>query len=202
VSAYSNGGPKPARDVAQAALDELLVNIRLENTVFFPDVVNALLRQAPVRVEGENFGREGRNKSYGVIDASRRSPHYRQSEPVMVQSQRTNRRQSEQYVILKATEWTAYTIASKTPKAYAITVKAKSSGATAEARLIVGDQVRSVTLSPNGWSEIKLEPVSLAQGTNRLQWMVKSGVVDLDWLELNPAENSQAASADPQIVPR
>ena len=60
VAAYSRDGEKPSREIAQQAFDELLVNIRLENCVFFPDVVNAMLRRAPGRIEGENFGRTGR----------------------------------------------------------------------------------------------------------------------------------------------
>jgi hypothetical protein len=194
VAAYSRGGPKPSSEVAQAALTELLANIRLQNCAFYPDVVNAMLRQAPARIEGENFGQEGLNKSYFVKDARRRSKVYRPSEPVMVTSLGTNRWQSGQFITLGPTEWTAYTIRSGAPKEYRLALRAKAADAPAEAQIAVGDQVRSVTISGSAWSEIKLGVVALAQGPNRLVWRVQSGVADLDWLDLSLVETNQESA--------
>jgi len=175
VTAYSRGGPKPSSEVAQAAFTELVANIRLENCAFFPDVVNAMLRRAPARIEGENFGQEGLNKSYFVKDASRRSKVYRPSEPVMVTSLGTNRWQSGQFITLGPTEWTAYTIRSGAPKEYRLTLRAKAAEAPAEAQIAVGDQVRSVTISGNAWSEIKLGAIALAAAVlslgSRRKWI-------------------------------
>ena len=98
VAAYSRGGDKPARETAQKAFDELLVNIRLENCVPFPDVVNAMLRRAPARIEAENYGQEGQNKSFFVKDSNHHSQRYRVSEPVCVTSCETNGRR-------KAGQW-------------------------------------------------------------------------------------------------
>jgi endoglucanase len=201
VAAYSRGGEKPSREIAQQAFDELLVNIRLENCVFFPDVVNAMLRRAPVRIEGENYGQDGLNKSYFVHDTNRLSKYYRLSEPVAITSRETNRQQSDQYVSLNAKEWTAYTIASEFPKDYQLTIKVKAVDAPAEAQLISGNQVRQVTITQNTWQEIKLDAITLVQRTNRLRWLVTSGVADLDWIELSPAEKSQQAERrSPDLV--
>ena len=84
VAAFSRGRAKPLRQAAQQTLDELLENIKLENCVYYPDVVNAILRRVPGSVEAENYGHDGAGKSYSVKDASVRSEYYRTSEPVPV----------------------------------------------------------------------------------------------------------------------
>jgi len=201
VAAYSRGSDKPARETAQKAFDELLVNIRLENCVPFPDVVNAMLRRAPARIEAENYGQEGQNKSFFVKDSNHHSQRYRVSEPVCVTSCETNGRPSGQYVTMNATEWTAYTIWSQVPKEYKLTVKVKAGDAPAKAQLIVGDQVRSLTITEKTWTEIRLAAITLANGTNRLRWLVNSGVVDLDWLELSSTEkNDESANRRPPVL--
>ena len=147
-----------------------------------------MLRQAPARIEAENFGQEGPNKSYYVRDTTRRAKVYRTSEPVMITSFGSNRWQSGQYITLGATEWTAYTIRSEAAKDYRLSVRARAVQAPAEALVTIGEQVRPVTISSNGWSEINLGSVRLAQGPNRVVWQVQTGAADLDWLDLGPAQ--------------
>jgi hypothetical protein len=184
VVAYSRGGAKPSRDVAQAAFAELLNNIRLDHCTFFPDVVNAMLRQAPARIEAENYGQEGFNKSYFVKDTQRLSKVYRTSEPVLVTTLGTSDWRSGQYITLGATEWTAYTIGSATTKEYRLTARAKAAASAAEGQLVLGDQVLRAALPSTGWTEIKLGTLALAQGPNRLVWHINKGIADLDWIEL------------------
>jgi hypothetical protein len=190
ITTYSRDGDKPSREVAQQAFDELLVNIRLENCVFYPEVVNAMFRRAPARIEGENFGQDGQNQSYFVDHPEQLSKYYRLTEPVAVTSRETPRRQSDQYVTLHAKEWTAYSIWSESVTNYRVAVKVKAD-MPAGAELIIGDQVRPVTIAQNTWNEIELGTVTLSQGTNHLKWLVTSGAADLDWLELSPAEKAK-----------
>ncbi len=59
VAAYARGGPQPARALAQQAFDELLINLRLENCVFFPGVVNnraRLVALTTVSFPAYNYG--------------------------------------------------------------------------------------------------------------------------------------------------
>ena len=192
VAAYSRGGEKPSREIAQQAFDELLVNIRLENCIFFPDVVNAMLRRVPARIEGENYGRDGYNKSYFVQDTNHLSKFYRLSEPVAITARETAiPKHSDQNITLNALEWTAYSITSESPKDYQVTIRVKAVDAPAEGQLISGNQVRQVTIPQNTWHEIKLEAIRLNRGMNRLKFLVTTGVADLDWIELSPAEKSQ-----------
>ncbi len=200
IAAYSQGGEKPSSGTAQKALDQLLVNIRLENCTFFPEVVNAMFRRAPAKIEGENYGHDGPNRSYFVKNTNYLSKYYRLSEPVSIISQEATRRQSDQYATVNAKDWTAYTIWSESPKKYKMNVRVKAADGPAEARIIVGDQVRTVMIPQNTWSEIELDAIALTQGTNRLKWLVTSGVADLDWLELSPAEKKQQAASRSSTV--
>jgi alpha-L-rhamnosidase len=192
VAAYSRGEAKPSREIARQAFDELLVNIRLENCDFFPDVVNAMLRRAPARIEGENYGQDGFNQSYFVQNTNRLSKFYRLSEPVAITSRETIiKKHTDQNITLKAEEWTAYSITSESTSDYQVTIRVRAVDAPAEAQLISGNQVRQVTITQNTWQEIKLDPIILAQGTDRLKWLVTRGVVDLDWIDLSPAGKNQ-----------
>jgi aryl-phospho-beta-D-glucosidase BglC (GH1 family) len=196
VTGYSRGEQKPSPEIAQKAFDELLANIRLENCVYFPDVVNAMMRRVPARIEAENYGEQGLNKSYFVKDPERHSKFYRIAEPVSVGVTGGNRWQSGQYISLDSTEWTSYTISSDAPKACEIVVKAKAASGPATLEIAVGGEAKTVTISTNGWSEIPVGLVNVAQGGNQLKCTVKSGAADVDWIELNPAEKGERASSD------
>ena len=76
------GADKPAQEAAQKVFDQLLQNIRLENCVYHADVVSALFRRAPGRVEAENYGPEGPDKTYRVNEPEKNASLYRKSEPV------------------------------------------------------------------------------------------------------------------------
>jgi hypothetical protein len=191
VTAYSRGGEKPSPEIAQQAFNELLTNIRVENCEFFPDVVNAMMRRAPARIEAENYGEDGLDKSYFVKNPERHSKFYRLSDPVTILSTGMSRWQSGQYISLDSTEWTSYTVSSEATKDYQMIVRAKSENGPATVEITVGDTVRTVTLSGNGWAEIPVGTVGLAQGANRLKCMVKSGAADVDWFELNPSPTAQ-----------
>jgi endoglucanase len=173
----------------------LLVNIRLENCVFFPDVVNAMLRRAPARIEGENFGQDGLNKSYFVQDTNRLSKFYRLSEPVAITARETTiKKHTDQNITLNAQEWTDYSITSESSTNYPVTIRVKAVDGPAEGQLIAGNQVRQVTIPQDAWQEIKLDPINLAAGANRLRWLVAKGTADLDWIELSPAGIRQSAA--------
>jgi hypothetical protein len=107
VAAYSRGEAKPTKEAAQRAFDELLRNIRLENCVYHPEVVNAMLRRAPGRIEAENYGHRGRNVSYAVKNSAQHSAFYRTAEPVTIKLGGEQRRRSEP-LFSQPTKWTAW----------------------------------------------------------------------------------------------
>jgi endoglucanase len=188
VRAYSGGGPAPTRDAAHKTFAELLENVKLENCVFRPDVVNAIFRRAPGRVEAENYGHDGPSKSYFVKDATARSQYYRVSDPVPIEpvSER-NRRDSGQAVKLTEGEWTAYTIHSQSSQDYSTTLRARASGGPAVIELSIGGLAQDATITEEAWTDIPLKPMPLSEGTNRLQLTIKSGTAYLDWIAFEAA---------------
>ncbi len=194
VVAYSHGQQKPSPEVAQRIFNELIANIQLQNCIFFPDVVNSMMRRAPARIEAENYGEEGLNKSFYVKNPDRHSRFYRLAEPVIVTSAGANRRQSDQYISLDSTEWTKYTVSSDVARDYHVVIRAKSGNTATTAEITIGGEAHSVTLSNQNWDEITLGTASLAEGSNQLKWTVKNGSADLDWIELRPIESGQRAS--------
>jgi hypothetical protein len=147
-----------------------------------------MLRRAPVRIEAENFGHQGRNVSYSVKNRTQRSKFYRTDEPVMIQTTSEQRRRSEQHVVLSATEWTAYDVDCDQPKSCVVMLKVRGAQSPAEAQLQVNDQP-AITVTPGkDWSEIKVGATQLNRGINRLKWTVKRGTVELDWLDVQLAD--------------
>jgi endoglucanase len=183
VRAYTRRGDKPAADAAQRTFDELIENIKLRNCVYFPDVVNAIFRRVPGRVEAENYGHDGPNRSFFVKDTAQKSQYYRTSEPVPVEPiAGGNRRSAEQGIRLTEGEWTAYTIHSLTAREYSPVMKAKIDGGPAVVEVSVNGHAQDVTLNATEWNEVSLKAIPFSQGANRLKVLVKSGTVSLDWI--------------------
>ncbi len=180
IMAYSrrSGAQKPAPEVAQGAFDELLQNIRLENCVFFPDVVNALFRRVPGKVEAENYGHEGADVSYFVKGSAKKAKYYRTAEPVPTELVEP----SGQAIRLSEGEWTAYTVNSLAEKTYALTVKARAESAPAVIQTFVNGISEEMAVTDTNWAELKFKPVSLSTGTNQVKLSVKSGLVGVDWM--------------------
>jgi endoglucanase len=184
IAAFSRGRAKPSKETAQKALDELQENVKLENCVFYPDVVSAMFRRAPGKVEAENYGHEGAGKSYFVKDASQKSKFFRTSEPVPVEmpAAEGNRFRSEQSIRLQADEWTAYTIFSLSAKDYKVTVRVKAATAPAEFQFSIGQQKKTIPVSGTEWAEVDLGSAKLAEGANRFEIKVNSGTIQIDWI--------------------
>jgi endoglucanase len=185
ITDFTKGNGKPSKETAQRALDQLLKNIRLENCVYYPDVVNALFRRVPGRVEAENYGPDGQNKSYFIADCSQKAGHYRTSEPVPIELIGTSggRGHSEQAIKLKAAEWTAYAINSQSARSCSAVVNVRAENPPAVFQLSLNDSSQEVTITERGWTELKLGPVNFAAGTNRLKIQVKRGPIYFDWVD-------------------
>lgn len=185
IMAYSRGERKPSAAAAQKALDELLRNIRLENCAYFPDVVNAIFRRVPGRVEAENYGHEGLNRSYYVKDTTQKSKFYRTAEPVPVELfERSGRRSSSQGIRLTAQEWTTYTVNSESARSFETSMRVKAESEPAAVEVICNGRTQgAVPVTGTDWAELKLKPLSLASGTNQFKLLVRQGTVSFDWVE-------------------
>jgi aryl-phospho-beta-D-glucosidase BglC (GH1 family) len=183
---YSKGGPKPSAAVAQKAFDQLLENIKIEKCRFHPEVVNAMFRRIPGKVEAENYGHDGADKSYHVKDRAQRAAHYRKSEPVTIEPVKEEGWRSEQAIKLKPDEWTAYTINSLDAASYSGKVRVKAaSGPPVELQITLGDAapVQKLAAVSSEWAELPLQPIRFAKGANRLTLRVIRGELLVDWLE-------------------
>ncbi|MBN1361844.1 MAG: cellulase family glycosylhydrolase [Sedimentisphaerales bacterium] len=185
IVAYSRGQGKPSAEVAQKAFDELIENIKLENCVCFPDVVNAIFRRIPGKIEAENYGHRGPGQSYSVKDPSTKSQYYRTSEPVPVVSLdgADRRPRGGQCIRLSAGEWTAYEFNNRQARQFHATVRAKADTAPAIFEVTSDGAGPTITLSQTGWQEIDLGSVDLVAGQHRATVEVLEGTVFFDWLQ-------------------
>jgi endoglucanase len=78
------GGVAVSPESAQATLDQLLVNSRIENCVWQPEIVHALLADRPSIMPGWGFGYRGKGESYSTIAATP-LPGMREDDEVTIQ---------------------------------------------------------------------------------------------------------------------
>jgi hypothetical protein len=169
--------------LAQKAFDQLIENIKLENCVYFPDVVNAIFRRVPGKVEAENYGHEGFNKSFYLKDTSQKAKYYRTAEPVPVEliEQQANQWISQQCIKLDADEWTAYEINSRKSQCCKPAVRAKAESVPAAFTFSSNGQNKGINMTETDWVEVKLEEMNLTKGLNTLKLAVSSGTIYFDW---------------------
>ena len=132
IRAYSRGGPKPDTALAQQAFNQLLENIRYENCVFFPDVVNAIFRQVPGKIEAENFGPGGLQQSYFVKKSETQAEYYRRDESVPISIIRDDHetKTTEYAIELQDDEWTEYHVNGQESRQHSASLRARASSET------------------------------------------------------------------------
>ncbi len=180
---YSRGKAKPSKELAQKAFDQLIENIKLGNCVFFPDVVNAIFRRVPGKVEAENYGHQGLNKSFYVKDTSQKAKYYRTAEPVQVEliERRKDQWISQQCIKLGAGEWTAYEVNRRKSRTCKPVVRAKAESVPAVFTFSLNGQNEDISVIQTDWVDIGLGEVKFSEGTNSLKIAVSSGTVYFDW---------------------
>jgi endoglucanase len=183
---YTKGKTKPPREQAQKTFDELIENIKLENCVYFPDVINAIFRRVPGKIEAENYGHDGENKSYFVKNTDLKSSYYRVSEPVPVEliDAESKARRSEQYIKLNADEWTAYKAHAPKAVQYSVAVRVKAENIPASFVFSLNGQTQDTVITKTGWNDINLKPLKLTEGNNDIKFLVSSGTVYFDWIDI------------------
>lgn len=187
ISEYTKGGLKPDSKVAEKALNELLENCKLSNCDYFEDVCNSILTRIPGKIEAENFGHEGYNQSYFVLDTLTKSNYYRKNEPVQIVLDSEDEKQywSEQSIKLKKSEWVAYTFQSLDNEKHKLTIRISSVVEPAKIQILINDKKVSLGVTNKGFNEIIAGEYDLKNGENRVKIFIKSGVVKLDWLRFN-----------------
>ncbi|MEL7585859.1 MAG: cellulase family glycosylhydrolase [Prolixibacteraceae bacterium] len=184
VAAYSDRGENVTATNAAAVFNRLLENIKIENCIYFPDVVNAMLRRLPLKIEAENYGHDGYLNSYFVNDTATMSANYRKEEPVKIEVVNDNKRSlsSDQAIHLQAGEWTAYQFYSPEKKQHKIMLRVKA--VSAEINVILNGKAIPVKINSEKWSELQLNSSEFVLGENNLKVSVKTGDFRLDWINI------------------
>ena len=185
IVAYSRGQGKPTRDEAEQAFEQLLENIKLDRCVFYPDVVNAIFRRIPGKVEAENYGHRGLGQSYWVRNKEAKARQYRTNDPVTIEpvDEGNGSRSSGQCIKLLAGEWTSYEVNSLQIRTYAISVRVKALAFPANFTLGWNQQVHECIAKENQWHTLTLKQLAALSGSNRLKLTVTSGTLCIDWLQ-------------------
>lgn len=185
VAAYTNGGAKPEAKIAEKIFNEFLENIQLSNCIYFEDVCNAILTKVPAKIEAENYGHNGFNRSYFVVDTVSKSKFYRTNEPVKIRLDSKDKDQfwSEQSIGLKTSEWVMYNFQSSTSRKYQLTIRASASSENAQIILMINQKKVNIKIPNTGFQEISIGAFKLLNGKNTIKLIAESGDVQVDWLK-------------------
>jgi len=186
VTDFSRGKDYEALTNPEKTFNELLENIKLENCTYFPDVVNAMMRRIPLKLEAENYGHDGYGISYKVNDTIKNSTSYRKNEHVKIQGISLDKKNhTGQYVDLNSGEWTAYKLNSLAKITCNVSMYIKSDGQPAKVVLWINGKSNKIKLGQAEWTELKLKPQSFKKGQNDVKVEVTTGIIHLDWINIS-----------------
>ncbi len=186
ISAYTKGSSRPDSIRAEKIFNELLENIQLANCDYFEDVCNAILTRIPAKIEAENYGQGGYNRSYFVKDTLNKSKFYRTSEPVKINLDSKDKEQfwSDQSIELQPTEWVVYNFENLDNDQHHLSIRATAAKPAMLLIFINGKKVNA-PINNKAFSEIQLGDYQLKKGKNTVKIMAQSNIVQLDWIRFN-----------------
>ncbi len=185
ISAYTRNGSKPDREVAQKIFSDLLENIKLSNCLYFEDVCNAILTRIPAKIEAENYGFGGYNRSYYVLDTLNKSKFYRTKEPVQIELDSKIKDQfwSDQSVGLQKSEWLAYSFNCQDSNIHQLSIRASANSKPVKLLLWINNKKVVFTVKNSELNEAKIGEFYLKNGNNHIRIKVKSNSLKLDWIK-------------------
>jgi hypothetical protein len=187
ISEYTRGGSKPDSLIAEEVLNTFLENIKLSNCEYFEDVCNAILNRIPGKIEAENYGHGGFNRSYFVLDKQKMSEFYRKKEPVQIKLDSIDKEQSlsEQHIELQKSEWVVYNFKSLENKKYQLIMRTSAEVLPAKLILSINNKNVDFTVSNKDLSEVTVGDYYLNKGDNKIKILVESNILKLDWLRFS-----------------
>ncbi|SEC01744.1 cellulase family glycosylhydrolase [Paenibacillus sp. GP183] len=205
IQAYIAGGEHPGVEAAEAILWEYLDGIRIENCEYRQDVVNSMLRRAPLRIIAPYYGYKGAGvdhaaaQQHGSSDIPLRSADgvgfsfAYPSEDNFVDFANHGGAARPPHTIMCAqlavNEWLRYEFNVAEARAYKLVVCAAAVGDAEHAadalEVTLGDHEVSVTIDSVEWSDIvAMEATALPIGKHHVTLRVLSGDIKLQWVEL------------------
>ncbi len=187
IAEYTRNGAKPDASIAEKAFNELLDNIKISNCDYFEDVCNAILTRIPAKIEAENYGFSGFNRSYFVLDTANKSKFYRKNEPVQIKLDSKDKEQfwSEQSIELQQSEWIVYNFESLNRRKHQLTIRASAVVAPASLTIWINNKKTVVNVIGKELLEQATGNYKLNKGENKIKIQVKSGTLKLDWFRFN-----------------
>lgn len=187
ISEYSKGAAKPDAVLAEKIFNELLENIKLSNCIYFEDVCNAILTRVPAKIEAENYGHDGYNRSYFVSDTVSKSKFYRKNESVKINldSKVQDQFWSEQSIELQQSEWVVYSFESLTAQKYKLTLRVSAAAGPAQLTIIINSKKINVDITNTEFNEVSIGDYKLKKGRNTVKILAKSKAVKVDWIKCN-----------------
>ncbi|MGB3007113.1 MAG: cellulase family glycosylhydrolase [Chitinophagaceae bacterium] len=187
IAEYTKSGKKPDAIIAEKAFNELLDNIKISNCDYFEDVCNAILTRVPAKIEAENYGFNGFNHSYFVLDTANKSKFYRKNEPVQIKLDSKEKEQfwSEQSIELQQSEWVVYNFESLDKKKHQLSIKASAVVAPTSLTIWINKKKVLVNVISKDFLEQTIGNYKLNKGKNKVKILVKSGTLKLDWFRFD-----------------
>jgi endoglucanase len=178
---WSGAGMKPTVEFAKAAMMQLAENLKIENCIYHPDVIDAMFRQvndaatrpfksqkAPGLIHLSDFDLGRHNKAYADVDTATHhvtSGSYTawnngwtyRNDGVDIEANQDADTQSNRLNIgwTNDNEWTQYTITVDSSAAYNITLRYAASNSTSKIKLKQGsaDITPIISLAPTGGNQ-------------------------------------------------
>lgn len=187
ISEFTKGGAKPESVIAEKAFNDFLENIKLANCDYFEDVSNAINTRIPGKIEAENYGFEGYNKSYFVLDTLSKSEFYRKREPVQIKLDSKDEKQfwSNQSVELQKTEWLVYNFNCLDAKKHQLSMNASTNTLLTDLEIWINDKKVNFSVSNKELKEVTIGNFKLKKGENKIKILVKKNSLKLDWFQFN-----------------
>ncbi|POY36144.1 glycosyl hydrolase family 5 [Solitalea longa] len=197
VDYWTGKGEKPSAAEAQATLDELAENLKIENNVYHKDVIDAMFRQVQ-SIETIPFKKHlikqntiinavdydlGRQR-YAYYDADSASYHYTPGVNTVGNKGRIYRndgvdiqKEGEDHFVFKIEdgEWLQYTINVADGGKYSLNLLVSADSTAGKISVFVNDEPKAVTIEvpvkgeAGKWQEIKSAGISLKSGLNKLK---------------------------------
>ncbi|WP_036632061.1 cellulase family glycosylhydrolase [Paenibacillus alginolyticus] len=205
IQAYVAGGEHPGKDTARAILWDYLDAIRIENCEYRQDVVNSMLRRAPLRIAAPYYGYKGAGIDHFAVPKQRGDQTvplrpadgvsfgfaYPSAENTVDFANHGGASRSAHTVMcvqLETDEWLRYEFNVGAERPYKLILGAAADGESASFEVRLGDGWVSEALFVDGdaWSNIvAAEELVLPNGKHAIVVKVLQGRVRLQWVELS-----------------
>ncbi|OJU12073.1 MAG: hypothetical protein BGN88_02520 [Clostridiales bacterium 43-6] len=199
---HAKGDIQLSADEAESILNELLENIKFENCEYNQEVLNALFRRAPFRIQAEYYQLHGVGQSYYFRDKVATNVNFRREEGLNVKficgkddelpqfdSDPSNHMPENErlYISLQAGDWVKYEVNATEDQFIDLSahIAAETMDAVIELWLNSEVNLTGSAVIENGWHiQTLTEKALLPAGIHELKLIVRNGIVKVDYFDI------------------